>query len=128
VKIDDGNGGSKWGYIDKSGKYIIPPKFPDALGGARFFHEGLAAVNIPDAKSVNGLAGYIDRTGEFVIPPQFNQGIGDFIHGLAHVHTAFIDPNSRSESDPLKYHYSGGKQGYIDRQGNFVWEKLYKLQ
>lgn len=128
VKIDDDNGDGKWGYIDKSGKYIIPPKFPDALGGARYFHEGLAAVNIPDAKSVNGLAGYIDRTGEFVIPPQFNQGIGDFIHGLAYIHTAFIDPNSRSESDPLAYNYSGGKRGYIDRQGRFVWEKTYKLQ
>jgi WG containing repeat len=126
VKINDGEG-SKWGYIDKSGKHVIPPEFLDALGGAGLFSEGLAAVNIPDAKSVNGLAGYIDRTGKFVIPPQFNQKIQDFDHGLAYVHTAFIDPNSRSESDPLEYSYSGGKQGYIDRTGKFVWEKIYRL-
>lgn len=34
----------KWGYIDKTGSFIIQPSFHDAWD----FHEGLAAVKVED--------------------------------------------------------------------------------
>jgi WG containing repeat len=66
--------GGKIGYIDKSGKVVIPPEFD---GGSRF-SEGLAAVWIGNK------AGYIDKTGKFIIPPQFDFAY-PFYEGLAEV-------------------------------------------
>jgi hypothetical protein len=51
--------GDKWGYIDKTGQMVIPPKFSGALG----FTEGLAAVVTGDKW------GYIDKTGKYVWAP-----------------------------------------------------------
>jgi hypothetical protein len=51
--------GGKWGYIDKTGKYIINPQFDEAMG----FNEGLASVRIGDKW------GYIDKNGKFVWNP-----------------------------------------------------------
>jgi hypothetical protein len=64
----------KWGYIDQTGRLIIPFKFD----GADDFSEGLAAVEIKEK------TGYIDKTGKFVIQPQFHR-VGDFSEGLAAV-------------------------------------------
>lgn len=70
---------SSWGYIDHSGTFVIPPKFPFYPRGlVSDFSEGLAAVE------VEGKLGYIDRTGTFVIPPQFAAGTS-FENGLARV-------------------------------------------
>jgi hypothetical protein len=54
--------GDKWGYIDKTGKFVINPQFDFA----RDFSEGLAAVKI------GGKCGYINKTGKIVIKPQFD--------------------------------------------------------
>ncbi|MGJ5814145.1 WG repeat-containing protein [Paludibaculum fermentans] len=71
--------GSMWGYIDRTGKFAIPPKFPSyPKGVVSSFSEGLAAVE------VEGKLGYIDRTGAFVIVPQFAAGT-PFENGLARV-------------------------------------------
>ena len=43
----------KWGYLDTSGKVVIPPQFNLTRG----FHDGLAQVDLCD---------YIDRTGKYV--------------------------------------------------------------
>jgi hypothetical protein len=56
----DANG--KWGFIDKTGKEVIPLKYDDA----RSFSEGLASVNL------NGKWGYIDKTGKEVIPFKYD--------------------------------------------------------
>ncbi|MBN9661524.1 MAG: WG repeat-containing protein [Acidobacteria bacterium] len=70
---------SSWGYIDRSGKFVIPPKFPSyPKGVVSDFSEGLAAVE------VEGKLGYIDHTGEFVIAPRFAAGTA-FESGLARV-------------------------------------------
>ncbi|ECL3693363.1 WG repeat-containing protein, partial [Campylobacter coli] len=52
----------KWGFIDKSGKFIVKPKFDEAWD----FSEGLAAVGL------NGKWGFIDKNGEFAIEPIFD--------------------------------------------------------
>ncbi len=82
----------EWGYIDKTGKIVIEPKF-DTAGG---FFEGLALVEIDDKH------GYIDKTGKIVIEPKFDFSWG-FSEGLARVE---IDD----------------KRGYIDKTGKYVWE------
>ena len=53
---------SLWGYIDKTGKAVIPLQFEKAGS----FNYGLARVQANDGKW-----GYIDKTGQAVIPYQF---------------------------------------------------------
>jgi len=64
--------GYKAGYIDKTGKFAITPKFFDASN----FSEGLAAVRIGKKH------GYIDKTGQMVIDVQFDAA-NPFREGLA---------------------------------------------
>ncbi len=52
----------KIGLIDKSGKFVIKPKFDYVWS----FGEGLVAVKL------NGKYGFIDKSGEFVIEPIFD--------------------------------------------------------
>jgi hypothetical protein len=70
---------SKWGYIDRSGQFAIPPQFPAYPGGlVSDFSDGLAAIEI------SGKLGYIDHSGTFVIPPRFVAGT-HFENGVARV-------------------------------------------
>ena len=55
--------GDKWGYIDKTGSYVINPQFDVAWD---FADNGLARVESDDKW------GYIDTTGSYVINPQFD--------------------------------------------------------
>ncbi|ECS1419287.1 WG repeat-containing protein, partial [Campylobacter coli] len=52
----------KWGFIDKSGKIVIEPKF-DSIWS---FREGLVKVGL------NGKYGLIDKSGKIVIEPKFD--------------------------------------------------------
>jgi hypothetical protein len=144
VKIgEDENGrGGQWGYIDTTGQFVIPPQFQDTIGAVSDFSEGLAAVTIPDSRyGYNGKAGYIDRTGHFVISPQFNYMADSFVKGLAYVWVLFErkirgreipkPPSKLSRTSYLDLFssgpspYRGGKFGYINEQGHFVWEEKY---
>lgn len=58
VEID-----GKWGLIDKTGKFVIEPKYDDITT----FAEGLAIVDL------QGKSGYINRQGEIVIPIVYEQ-------------------------------------------------------
>jgi len=78
-----------WGFIDRSGGYVINPQF----ASVEEFREGLA----PACK--DKLFGYIDRLGNFVIPPKFQKALS-FYENLA----------------AAKYK---GKWGYIDKDANF---------
>ena len=83
----------KAGYIDKSGKLVIPLQFVVA----DFFSHGLAPA------SVDGrLWGYIDRTGNFAISPQFDYAFPFFPAGIAWVKL-------------------GNAFGYIDTHGRYIW-------
>ena len=110
----------KWGYIDKTGKYVIKPEF-DLAG---YFAEGLAAA-------CSGQKwGYIDKSGSYIIKPQFDYGWA-FSEGLARVYVGgkyeFIDrtgkvviwPMQQDESDDFHQGLAavkvGGKWGFIDK-------------
>ncbi len=71
--------GGKWGYIDRTGVFVISPRFATVPSGyVSSFSGGFAAIE------VKGKTGYIDHSGEFVILPQFLKGEG-FSEGFARV-------------------------------------------
>jgi hypothetical protein len=93
----------KWGFIDRTGKIIIPLQFDSAND----FHEGLALV------SAKGKRLFIDEAGRVVITPQFDI-VHDFSEGLAAVNIGEKRiPNLGLISSP-------GKWGYIDSAGKLV--------
>ena len=57
---------SKTGFIDKTGNFVIEPKFDNAGP----FSEGLARVTVTEGGEEK--LGFIDHSGQFVIPPIFN--------------------------------------------------------
>jgi hypothetical protein len=87
---------SKWGYMNKFGQIIIPPKFD----GADYFDNGIAIV------SQNDKLGYINKRGEFIVKAQFDEA-NKFENGFAIVE-------------------KGGKYGLIDRLGNYSIPLIYK--
>jgi hypothetical protein len=93
----------QWGFIDRTGKIIIPLQFDSAND----FHEGLALV------SAKGKKLFVDETGRVVITPQFDI-VHDFSEGLAAVNIGEKRiPNLGLISNP-------GKWGYIDKAGKLV--------
>ena len=90
---------NKYGYINKTGKEIIPLQFDDA----DIFSEELAPVKI------SGKWGYINRYGELIIPVTFDFA-KPFSEGLALVNVGGeFKPNQESG----KSSFIGGKWGYI---------------
>ena len=85
----------KWGFIDMTGKVIIPLQFDEADS----FSEKLAAVQTDDKW------GYINRTGTFVITPQFD--------------------DARHFSENLAAARSGNRWGYITKKGSFEIPPAY---
>ena len=71
--------GGKNGFIDETGKEVVPPRYEESNG----FSEGLAAVRAGDKW------GYVNAQGEVVIAPQFTGNleeggrIGNFYQGSA---------------------------------------------
>ena len=96
-----------WGYIDKTGKYVIAPRFcdpEDSRGG--YFTEGLAFVCDPKTK----LYGFIGRDGKYAIPPQFAR-----CNDSSGAHCAF--------DGGLAWVETKTREGYINRQGRFIWSR-----
>jgi WG repeat protein len=135
-----------WGYIDKTGKIVIPLQYD----WAEPFSEGRAAV-LRDKKY-----GYIDITGRVVIPLQFDTSLSPpnpFEAGWSNVldgkqwrlidrDGVAIDAGIRSGMPPrIQTELSGylkpsddwiivaknGKRGAIDRSGRFVIEPEYEV-
>jgi hypothetical protein len=86
--------GTKYGFIDRSGKTVIEPRFDLTFG----FSEGLAAVRIGKKW------GYIDNHGKMVIEPRDLSFAKPFHNGLARVGIR------------------NGRWGYLDRFGKYVWQ------
>ena len=66
----------KYGFIDKTGRFVIEPVFDKATD----FSEGLASAYVENGNR----HGYIDKTGRFVIRLNDNCSMGGLFHeGLA---------------------------------------------
>lgn len=87
---------SKWGFIDRAGRVVIPAKYP-RVGE---FSEGLAAVQVGGTHFQGGQWGYVDAAGTEVIAPRFDWAY-PFREGLAAIKV-------------------GKKFGFIDRAGKVV--------
>jgi len=116
---------NKFGFVDKSGKEVIPFKYDEAH---RFFGGELASVKL------NSKWGFVDKTGKEVIPFKYDDA-EIFREGLAAVKLngkwGFVDFSGK-EVIPFKYNgadrFSEGlanvsinyKWGYIDKSGKEV--------
>ncbi len=119
----------KHGFIDKTGKEVIPLKYDDSA----FFTDGLVKVEL------KGKSGFIDKIGKIVIPIKYDDA-NMFNEGLAGVQLkgkwGYID-RSGKEVIPLKYDSISwfkeglaevtldGKYGYIDKTGKQLGEVKY---
>ena len=97
---------SKYGFIDKSGNYIVEPKYDyDSWnGGTGSFSEGFAKVALKNEDGAMQF-GFIDKTGKEVIALQYEDA-RDFSNGVA----------------PVK---KDGKWGYINTAGETVLPFAY---
>ena len=116
----------KYGYIDKSGKVVIPPQF--AL--ANPFSDGLASVKAQDKW------GFINAEGKYVIEPRFID-VGNFSEGLAAVKErdkyGVINTEGKYAVEPRFDHVGhfseglaeanlNGKTVFIDKAGIVLFE------
>ncbi len=101
--------GGRWGYRDRSGTVIIPPRFDLAVSfpeEAHVLEQGERTVvkvheSAPLGRvKLNGKWGYVDPSGRLVIAPRFDQA-SDFFTDLTSVRV-------------------GDKWGFIDRSGRMV--------
>lgn len=118
------------GFIDLSGKWVIPP----AYDGCYHFQEGLAAVK------KRGKYGFIDKKGDVVIDFKFDE-VKSFFHKMAPVREdskwGVIDTNGRWIAKPIYEEFYGshwsdpirlvkdGKVGFVDSKGNVVIDFQY---
>ena len=97
----------KWGFINKDGVMVVPAQFGRVLQ----FHDGVAAVCVGKCTGYGaefeGKWGLINRDGKFVVNPQFDE-------------TGFITVGGIIEVTVGKG--ENAKKGYIDDQGNFIWQ------
>lgn len=91
----DAGGVARWGYIDRTGAWVIEPRFEEA----RLFATGLAAVR------VDGLFGYVAKNGRMAISPRY-VAAGPFERGIARV---------GAKGPALT--------SIIDRKGKYIWNQ-----
>lgn len=129
--------GSDSGYIDRTGKEVIPLGLLEDLSSD--FHEGLAVIGWYGHKK-----GFIDKTGKIVIPRIYSDA-GDYSEGLAPVQSpdtklwGYIDSTGKLMlpmeyesatpfSENLAYVEKGGAGGYIDKTGATVIDFRLKAE
>jgi len=126
-----------WGYIDRSGNWVIRPKYVQAFD----FRDHFAKVNV-SKYTFDGDYRFLDQHGSFVankeLPKTFRYTTGDFHEGLATCYAArkvgFVDKNGDMRI-PAIFHRSAdesgffeglsavslnGRWGFIDKSGKFV--------
>lgn len=92
--------GNKYGYINRTGKVVIPVQYEEANN----FSEGLAMVLVEENEK--GKYGFIDKEGKIVITPQFEKAYYGFKEGMA----------------PIKL---GNKYGFINKEGKIAITPTY---
>ncbi len=92
---------NKWGFIDETGKEVIPPKY-DLVGNSELYgqiREGMASIKL------NGKYGFVDKTGKEIVATRYDW-VEEFSEGLAAVEFrskwGFIDKTGK-EVIPIKY-------------------------
>ncbi len=131
------------GFIDKTGKEVIPLKYHDADS----YSDGLAFVTKKEdlADSTKYSTGYIDKTGRTVIPFDYDRVSWGFSEGLAFVSIGgypidrVLDRSGNvvfkftgkyrlagtGFHDGLARVSVGDKIGYIDKAGKMVIPQIY---
>ena len=123
--------GDKYGFINRKGKVVVPPKFRAVTR----FSEGLVAVREA------GQYGYIDATGTYIIPPIFDYA-EPFKKGMAIAYLAgqpyFINKKGEllfdlgfKELFPFKdgrakVKTETGKFGIIDTTGKLIIDTIFQ--
>lgn len=133
-----------YGYIDRSGAWVIEPRFVEASG----WQDGAASVMLPD-----GNYAFIDSNGKYLMQPRRLQRLDDLNEGLAVFepegakydnvdgfvkNVGFLDVTGRVVIPPHLFAANGfsegvaaasvdfGKCGYIDGHGIFVIEPVFE--
>ncbi len=113
------DGNMKYGYIDKSGRELVPIMYDEAYG----FVNGLAKVGKKD-DNWDIKYGYIDVKGNAVIPMEYDASLS----------SSWTSPSEQSFIQDLvpiakrdESSYSGCKFGYADKKGNVVVPLIYDL-
>lgn len=127
--------GTKWGYINKKGSFVIQPQFDFAQD---FQKNGLAII------SVKNLSGVINLNGDYVIKPKYDS-ISPYSEGraiaIANQDFKVIDEKGKEvtkksyrlissyEDGRALFSVTNGKKtdlyGYLDRSGNEVISATY---
>jgi hypothetical protein len=132
---------SKYGYVDRTGKFIVSPQFQYA---GNFAEVGLAPIGIGNA------TGYIDKSGKVMINPQWpraepfkqiggvwlaivgvsDEGSEKMRYGLIDSKGAYkINPQFDSlgtfSQDGFAVVQSGELNGAIDTAGHYVLQPIY---
>ena len=115
----------KWGFIDKTGKTAIEPRYQYCTR----FHDGRAAVH-----AENGI-GFVDTHGQMIIQPAYPAVHTHFAEGLVGVQKngqwGFLDPDGQVKiafrfadahafSGGLAAVKLKGKWGFVDNTGNLA--------
>ena len=104
IVYEIGNYPQKVGFIDKSGKFVIPLKTQEVGNEIHDFKDGLAAIYKQNKW------GFIDKKGNIAIKPQFEEIVYDgFKDGLCKVK-------------------QNNQWGYINHQGEFVWKEQVGIE
>jgi WG containing repeat len=141
-----GNEQRAFGYVDKSGKQVIPARYSVAYG----FNEGKALVAVNNRYVVINSAGKVLSTLPLDIKPYDAEPYPyepRFSNGLLPVHKKQNNGKSQEERIgymdktgklpiPLKFKYGGafrnglapvtaldGKEAYINTRGEFIWKQ-----
>ncbi|PYV71813.1 MAG: hypothetical protein DMG96_28035 [Acidobacteria bacterium] len=143
IEVEDKTIPPRKGFIDKSGKLVIPARFTYVYP----FSEGLAAAT--ESESGNKGWGFIDKSGNWAILPRFDWA-SSFQFGLAPVNRkndcGYIDkrgdlvlrppaPGGQQDcasawgdfTDGLSRWLFGKKYGFIDRNGKTVIPPQFDL-
>jgi len=117
--------GGKWGFIDRTGRFVIEPQFDYAYN----FACGLAHVQ--KGRGRNPKSGLIDTSGRFVLAVTFDSIWEPCYWALTYSHgyperTARY--NATAYDTDLIGVVAGGQMGYVNRQGDIVIEPKFVEQ
>lgn len=110
------NASGLWGYIDKTGNYVIQPQYAEAYP----FSEGRAAVNT--GNDYMGSWGFIDKDNNMVIEPKYSEVNKAFTEGYTSVRftdeefgwvSCMIDYNGNELAEPVDEIASTSRIGLI---------------